>query len=127
MSRFLATWISLGIVSTNAVLASVQESDVTKTFRKAVADSIGHQWYTRMEAHQDLKPGTTRVMIAICRDGTIRKLAILSNTSDQRAAALIIDAVKHLKIPQPPTELLRDNVFETEMKFVVYPKRSNHS
>ena len=124
MPRFLVTWTILAALSTNATLAAVQQNTVIKVFRKALADSIGHQWYARMEAHQGLKPGTTRVMMAIYRDGTIRKLTVLSNTSDQHVARLIIDAIKHSTIPQPPPELLKDDVFETEMKFTIYPKRT---
>ena len=119
MSRFLATWTILAALSTNATLAAVGQNTATKAFRKALADSIGHQWYARMEAHQDLKPWTTRVIMAIYRDGTIRKLTVLSNTSDQHVARLIIDAIRHSTIPQPPPELLKDDVFETEMKFIL--------
>ena len=127
MPRFLATWIILAALSTNVTLAVIQQNTVSKAFRKALADSIGHQWYARMEAHQNLKPGTTRVMVAIYRDGTICKLTVLSNTSDRHVARLIIDAIRHSTIPQPPPEVLKNDVFESEMKFTLYPKRSNQS
>jgi len=84
------------------------QNAATKTFQKALYDSIGHQWYARMEAHRDeLKPGTTRVKIVITRDGTIRRLKVLSNTSNERVATLVVDAIKHSKIPQPPPEALK--------------------
>jgi predicted HAD superfamily phosphohydrolase YqeG len=115
--------MAFALVSGIATVTVGAQKPVTKAFQKALYDSIGHQWYARMEAHRDeLKPGTTRVILAITRDGTVRRLKVLSNTSNERVATLVIDAIKHSKIPQPPAEALKNDVFESEMKFVVYPK-----
>ncbi len=115
--------IAFALVSAIASVMADAQNAATWAFRKALFDSIGHQWYARIEAHRDeLKLGTTRVILAITRDGTVRRLKILSNTSNELLAKLVVDAIKHSKIPQPPPEALKNDVFESEMKFTIYPK-----
>jgi outer membrane biosynthesis protein TonB len=120
--------MAFALVSGIASVVADAQNAATKAFQKALYDSIGHQSYARMEAHRgELKPGTTRVTLVITRDGAVRQLKVLSNTSSERVAMLVVDAIKHSKIPQPPPEALKNDVFERDMKFTVYPKRPNKS
>jgi hypothetical protein len=110
---------SLALISLSASAASPLEA-----YQKRLSDSIGREWYLRVEPHRDqLKPGTTRITFAISREGTLQNLKILSNTSDERAAFVAVDSIKHANIQPPPTDAFKTkNVFEEDMKFTIYPK-----
>jgi hypothetical protein len=123
MPRVLARCALLALLSASTALAATQEDAVAKAFHKKLSERIGHQWYARMEAHRyELEPATVHVMLVIFRDGSIRKLKVISNTGDQRVATLVIDAIKHSKIPQPPPAVLKDEVFEGDMELTVSRK-----
>src|SRR5256885_7462269 len=88
-------------------------------YEKGLFDSIGRQWYLRSD---QLKPGTTRIAFAISREGTLQNIKILSNTSDEQAAFAAVDSIKHAKLETPPTDALKNNVFEVDLTFTIYPK-----
>ena len=61
----------------------------------AFLDHVGRIWYANVESHyRQLVPGTVRVQFSISPKGKLAKTRVLSNTSNQLAAQLIIDAVR---------------------------------
>jgi hypothetical protein len=108
------------LVSGAAGMATSEKNTVSEAYQKRLYDSVGRQWFARMNAYRhELTPGTVDVFLVLSRDGTIRDVRVLANTSDQRVATLVIDAIKHSQIPRPPAAMLNENVFKTDMKFTV--------
>ena len=124
--RFLS--VNRALVVTMSLLmvcgSSLAESKLTaaeKTFKKLLYDPIGTLWYASLRQRaNELSPGTVRVLLRLSRDGKILHLAILSNTSNNLAAELAVDAIKQAKIPPPPASLLTKGRLESEMIFTIY-------
>jgi hypothetical protein len=77
------------------------EKPLTPTEKKfadgqgAFFDHIGNLWYENMEAHyRQLVPGTARVQLSVSPEGKLVETRVLSNTSNELAAQLIIDAIR---------------------------------
>ena len=61
----------------------------------AFLDHVGQLWYANMESqYRQLVPGTARVQLSISPKGKLVKTRVLSNTSNELAAQLIIDAIR---------------------------------
>jgi hypothetical protein len=77
------------------------EKPLTPTEKKfadaqgAFFDHIGKLWYENMDAHyRQLVPGTARVQLSVSPEGKLVETRVLSNTSNELAAQLIIDATR---------------------------------
>ena len=77
------------------------EKQLTPTEKKfadaqdAFFEHIGKVWYENIESqYRKLIPGTVRVELSTSPEGELVKTSVLSNTSNELAAQLIIDAIR---------------------------------
>jgi hypothetical protein len=80
------------------VFAAKQLTPTEKKFadaQDAFLDHVGRLWYANLESnYRQLVPGTVRVELNISPEGKLVKTRVLSNSSNQLAAQLIIDAIR---------------------------------
>ena len=61
----------------------------------AFLDHVGQLWSANLESqYSQLVPGTVRVELSTSPEGELVKTSVLSNTSNELAAQLIIDAIR---------------------------------
>jgi hypothetical protein len=61
----------------------------------AFLDQVGQLWYANLESqYRQLIPGTVSVELSISPEGKLVETSVLSNTSNELAAQLIIDAIR---------------------------------
>src|SRR5215472_1555619 len=61
----------------------------------AFLDHVGQLWTANLESnYRQLVPGTVRVELSTSPEGELVKTSVLSNTSNELAAQLIIDAIR---------------------------------
>ena len=61
----------------------------------AFLDHVGQLWFANLESqYRQLVPGTVRVELSTSPEGELVKTSVLSNTSNELAAQLIIDAIR---------------------------------
>jgi TonB family protein len=114
----------LGLISA-AALASEQLTPVEKNFVKAFADHVGRIWYANMEAHQNkLVPGTVCVRFTISAEGRLMDSRVLSNTSNDLAAQLSLDAIRRAKVPPVPQGPRGPHPYSSDWRFTVYAKKT---
>jgi TonB family protein len=122
--RRLTTLAALLLSISTPVLASEQLTPAEKKFVKGFGDRVGRIWYAKLEANKDrIVPGTVCVRFSISRGGKLMNLRILSNTSNQLAAQLAVDAIRRAKIPPMPSEANYGWIYSPPyFDFVVYEK-----
>src|SRR5437773_12471188 len=99
---FTTPAVLLCLISASA-FASEQLTPAEKNFVKAFTYHVGRIWYANMESHnRQLIPGTVRVQFSISPNGKVVETRVLSNTSNQLAAQLSIDAIRRATIPPIP-------------------------
>jgi outer membrane biosynthesis protein TonB len=124
MTRSAAFGATVLVFTVAGLIASppAEQSAAQKEFQKLLYDRIGTEWYNRIQNHADeLLFGVVRVKLTLARDGTIRNLRLVSNTSKQRLSeTVVLDSIRCARIPPPPPELLKHGVFKTDLSFKVY-------
>jgi hypothetical protein len=61
----------------------------------AFLEHVGRTWHANLESHyRQLIPGTVSVELSISPEGELVETSVLSNTSNELAAQLIIDAIR---------------------------------
>jgi hypothetical protein len=117
---FTTPAILLCLISARA-FASEQLTPAEKNFVEAFNDHVGRIWYANMESHnRQLVPGKVRVQFSISSKGKLVKTRVLSNTSNQLAAQLIIYAIRRAKIPPIPQGLIATRGFSSAYTFEIY-------
>jgi hypothetical protein len=102
--------------------ASEQLTPAEKNFVKAFTDHVGRVWYANMESNnRQLVPGTVRVQFSISRKGNLVETRLVSNTSNQLAAQLSIDAIRRAKIPRISQGPIASRGFSSIFTFKIYP------
>jgi len=80
------------------VFAPEQLTPTEKKFadaQDAFIDHVGQLWNANLESnYRQLVPGTVRVELSTSPEGELVKTSVLSNTSNELAAQLIIDAIR---------------------------------
>jgi hypothetical protein len=80
------------------VLADKQLTPTEKKFadaQEAFLDHVGQLWNANLESnYRRLIPGTVSVELSTSPEGQLVKASVLSNTSNELAAQLIIDAIR---------------------------------
>ena len=80
------------------VFAAKQLTPTEKKFadaQDAFLDHVGQLWTANLESqYRQLVPGTVRVELSTSPEGELVKTSVLSNTSNELAAQLIIDAIR---------------------------------
>ncbi len=63
--------------------------------QEAFVDHVGQLWFANLESqYRQLIPGTVKVELSTSPEGELVKTSVLSNTSNELAAQLIIDAIR---------------------------------
>ena len=80
------------------VFAAMQLTPTEKKFaaaQDAFLDHVGRLWSANLESqYRQLIPGTVKVELSTSPEGELVKTSVLSNTSNELAAQLIIDAIR---------------------------------
>jgi hypothetical protein len=80
------------------VFAREQLTPTEKQFadaQDAFLDHVGQLWFANLESqYRKIIPGTVRVELSTSPEGELVKTSVLSNTSNELAAQLIIDAIR---------------------------------
>ncbi|HEY6071252.1 MAG TPA: energy transducer TonB [Chthoniobacterales bacterium] len=119
---FTIAAVLLWLISARA-FAGEQLTPAEKNFAKAFADHVGPIWHANMESHnRQLVPGTVRVQFSISPKGKLVETRVLSNTSNQLAAQLSIDAIRRAKIPPIPKGLIATRGFSSPCTFEICQK-----
>jgi TonB family protein len=91
-------------------------------FKKRLSDEIGSAWYRAMEANlKDVADGTVRIALTLSPKGKIKRLRVLSNTSNKLFERVSLAAIREAKIPPIPHELLMNEEYYDELLFTIYP------
>jgi outer membrane biosynthesis protein TonB len=95
-------------------------------YEKIMKDSIGSRWYAYMDKKRDIvNIGTLQVHFFIDRNGQVKNLKIVENTSNESFANVCLQAVLEAKLPPIPDDLantLPSEGLEIEgMNFIIYP------
>src|SRR5205823_702003 len=93
-------------------------------YTKFLLDAIGSRWYAFVEQKRDLiNIGTTRVVFVVDRDGHVKNLKIIENTSNETLANVCIQAVQDAQLPPMPDDLattLPADGFPMDIPFTVF-------
>ena len=93
-------------------------------YQKFLLDAIGSRWYAFVEQKRDLiNIGTTRVVFVVDRDGHVKNLKIIENTSNETLANVCIQAVQDAQLPPMPDDLattLPGDGFPMDIPFTVF-------
>src|SRR5881275_2849753 len=93
-------------------------------YQKFLLDAIGSRWYAFVEQKRDLiNIGTTRVVFVVDRDGHVKNLKIIENTSNETLANVCIQAVQDAQLPPMPDDLattLPADGFPMDIPFTVF-------
>ena len=80
------------------VFAAEQLTPTEKKFadaQEAFVDHVGQLWFANLESqYRQLIPGTVKVELSTSPEGELVKTSVLSNTSNELAAQLNIDAIR---------------------------------
>src|SRR4051794_17241388 len=117
----LAQITVFGIVLIAQLAPSNAGNGVTQ-FDSKLADRIGAVWYRSVEQNLTQVPvGAVCLRFTLSASGKVLSTEVVSNTSNQLAAELAVDAVQCAKLLPVPKRLLRDGVFRREYTFRVFP------
>src|SRR5213075_2683997 len=93
-------------------------------YQKFLLDAIGSRWYAFVEQKRDLiNIGTTRVAFVVDRDGHVKNLKIIENSSNETLANVCIQAVQDAQLPPMPDDLattLPADGFPMDIPFTVF-------
>src|SRR5216110_1460448 len=93
-------------------------------YQKFLLDAIGSRWYAFVEQKRDLiNIGTTRVVFVVDRDGHVKNLKIIENTSNETLANVCIQAVQDAQLPPMPDDLattLPADGFPMDITFTIF-------
>lgn len=97
-------------------------------YQKIVADTIGSRWYTFVNEKRDLITiGTLRLGFTIDRTGTVKKLKISENSSNETFANVCVQSVMDAKLPPIPDDVaanLPPEGLEVDgLGFIIFPNR----
>lgn len=95
-------------------------------YEKVMKDAIGSRWYAYMEQRRDMANiGTLQVRFFIDRNGQVKNLKVVENTSNETFANICLQAVLEAQLPPIPDDLA--NILPAEgleiegMNFIIYP------
>jgi TonB family protein len=102
-------------------------ADATATplgrYKKQISDAIGSRWYYYVnDAIGLLNVGTVEIRFAVMSDGTIKRVEVLRNSSNESFASTSVRAVADAEIPPIPPELLpmlQDEQIEVDFTFTI--------
>ena len=96
-------------------------------YQKFLLDAIGSRWYAFVEQKRDLiNIGTTRVVFVVDRDGHVKNLKIIENTSNETLANVCIQSIQEAQLPPIPDDLaatLPPEGLDMDIPFTIFPNR----
>src|SRR5262249_18219824 len=96
-------------------------------YQKFVLDAIGSRWYALVEQKNDLvNIGTTDVMFVIDRNGHVKNLKIVANTSNETLANVCIQSIQDAQLPPMSDDVVaavRPDGLPMEIPFTIFVNR----
>jgi len=95
-------------------------------YQKYVLDAIGSRWYALVEQKNDLvNIGTTDVTFVIDRNGHVKNLKIIANTSNETLANVCIQSIQDAQLPPMSDDLaaVRPEGLPMEIPFTIFVNR----
>jgi TonB family protein len=98
----------------------------TSAYRKNLYDRVGRRWYLYAQQSESLlSAGTVQITLRITPEGKVVNLKVNSNSANQAAAQIAVQAIKETKLRPIPKAVLNDpktaNGFVEEFTFTVFP------
>jgi len=91
-------------------------------YKKILSDAIGSRWYFYIRSNLDNSPGTVSIRFFVTTDGSVSKVKVASNSSNESVAECSLRAVVDAELPPIPKEIaqmLEKGRIETEFSFTV--------
>jgi TonB family protein len=92
-------------------------------YKKQISDAIGSRWYHYVnEAVGLLRAGTVELRFVVRPDGTVERVEVIRNSSNESFASTSVRAVVDAEIPPIPEELrpsLQESSIEVEFTFSI--------
>ena len=96
-------------------------------YQKYVLDAIGSRWYGLVEQKNDLvNIGTTDVTFVIDRNGHVKNLKIVANTSNETLANVCIQSIQDAQLPAMSEDVVsavRPDGLPMEIPFTIFVNR----
>lgn len=96
-------------------------------YQKYVLDAIGSRWYALVEQKNDLvNIGTTDVTFVIDRNGHVKNLKIIANTSNETLANVCIQSIQDAQLPPMSEDVVtavRPDGLPMEIPFTIFVNR----
>jgi len=96
-------------------------------YQKYVLDAIGSRWYALVEQKNDLvNIGTTDVTFVIDRNGHVKNLKIITNTSNETLANVCIQSIQDAQLPPMSEDVVaavRPDGLPMEIPFTIFVNR----
>jgi hypothetical protein len=96
-------------------------------YQKYVLDAIGSRWYALVEQKNDLvNIGTTDVKFVIDRNGRVKNLKIIANTSNETLANVCIQSIQDAQLPPMSEDVVaavRPDGLPMEIPFTIFVNR----
>ena len=96
-------------------------------YQKYVLDAIGSRWYALVEQKNDLvNIGTTDVTFVIDRNGHVKNLKIIANTSNETLANVCIQSIQDAQLPPMSEDVVaavRPEGLPMEIPFTIFVNR----
>jgi hypothetical protein len=96
-------------------------------YQKYVLDAIGSRWYALVEQKNDLvNIGTTDVTFIIDRNGHVKDLKIITNTSNETLANVCIQSIQDAQLPPMSDDVVdavRPDGLPMEIPFTIFVNR----
>ena len=93
-------------------------------YRKILYDAVGSRWYNYVDQQADLVSiGTARLVFAVDREGRVKNLKVLENTSNEAFANVCLRSVLEVQMPPIPDDVantLPSQGLEEEMSFTMF-------
>ena len=96
-------------------------------YQKFLLDAIGSRWYAFVDRQIDLiSIGTARVVFVVDRNGHVKNLKIVQNTSNEALANVCIQSIQEAQLPPMPDDLattLPPEGLDMDIPFTIFPNR----
>ncbi len=93
-------------------------------YQKMLYDAVGSRWYSYVQQQSDLVSiGTAHVVFSVDRNGRVRNLKVIQNTSNESFANVCLRSVQEVQLPAIPEDVantLPSEGLEEEMSFTMY-------
>ena len=75
-------------------------------YKKLLYDSVGSRWYRYVAQRGEMAGiGTAHVVFVVDRDGQVKNLKIIENTSNETFASICLQSIQEVEMPPIPEEL----------------------